>query len=742
MNRLFKKLSILFLGFIVSVGMTQVLYAQVPAPNDTTELPPLEYTNEDMESPSTPDKTENLNDEAENPSDPEDTSEKEPVYQNEENRQPAIHSEQTETEATSDEKNQQPEAQADHKENEETSTEENRQTNEQTTETPAVVEERIEYSESHFFAGGVSAISVQVQSSYPAAVYFAGNDGYISSISYPDFHTDTWQISRLPIKAIAAHPTLPYIAVSVSDGLSRNEVSVWNWNKKELLYTVKLDSFVVSLSWSAQGNYLFVGNTSISGINVFDKAGNECDIFVTQPGIVLLAATGISEKSVLTYDETGSLRYTKLKTKELPTAFETEAQLKTPIALKNYTRFAGYKNNMVLLCDALSGKTIQRYPAQNPIFASKSSDSIPVWLEKTGKASYCIRQGLKKTPDFDFEENITVAAHLAGNIFVGTEEGNIYILQQQNNKQVAIRHIEPPQYTPIKDIQGFGNKIYALGNNALYLAHEADNNFKLLKSFSHIPIQANRIRVCEDGVFLWSAESKAPIYFYSLKTDKLNVFLRPTEAVLDISCYEKNCLVVFKFHGLKIFTIADATLVYHYARENIQSALQVDAQSILVTKNAVESLQPVYMLNIHTGETLFFPITGIFSYGLRANRSRPTELHCFVVNQDETGLQTLLYEIQLNTKKPLESTVKKVFALNGEVLNAFAAANGNALITNLSTELIGKNNQAYFKLARSYSLVTDASFTKTNFYAHNCDGTISVYDPTLKFIDICKLENP
>ena len=160
------------------------------------------------------------------------------------------------------------------------------------TESPEV-ELRVGYDEMHFFTGGVSAISV-----HPASnkVFFAGNDGFVTALLYPSMSADTWQVSRYRIKALATHPVLPYIAFYETDDMGVHMVSVWDWNKKEAIYQNKLDEQVVSISWSARGSYLFVGNTSISGVNVFDAQGNEVPIFVVQPGIVLLAATTENER--------------------------------------------------------------------------------------------------------------------------------------------------------------------------------------------------------------------------------------------------------------------------------------------------------------------------------------------------------------------------------------------------------------------------------------------------------------
>lgn len=596
---------------------------------------------------------------------------------------------------------------------------------------------RVEYNETHLFKGGVSATSVL---SAQNKIFFAGNDGFVSSFEYPSFVADTWQVSALAIKEIAAHPKEPFIAIYETNEFNLHQVSVWNWNKKEPLYTINFAERVVSLSWSARGTYLFVGNTSTSGINVFDIDGNELSVFATQPGIVLLATTAESERSVVTYSETGNLIYTNLQKKSLPVQFTTESNLSTPTVLKNFTLFAGYKDGLVYLIDAVSGKITQTYTANKPIFATRISDNIPLWIEPSTNNTYCIRQGSTKTPDFVFTEEISVAAHLGSFVFVGTKEGSIYTLSQETNLKVTVQKIKSPNFTPILNVQGFGKKIYALTESAVYCANESEDSFKLLTNFFAASFKPDRMTVSESGIFLWKYDVKAPVYFYSFAQDTLKPFVKPNEAVLDLTSYGQTCLITLKFSGPQLFDI-NANLKLNLKITGVQSAIQINQNNILLSKNAVGGVQPIYLINIVTDETLPFPINGDFSYGLTRNDLYKNELFCCVIAQEDYTIKTIIYKIVLNTERPLESSYKKVLSYNGETLNRFIKAQGAFMVTNLGELLVavdGRSSQV-LSLARSYALSIGGTFTDKFFFALNADGTLSVYDADLNFVKILKL---
>ena len=167
---------------------------------------------------------------------------------------------------------------------------------------------------SHQFEGGVTAIA---DSSITHSFFAAGKDGFITRFSYRTMKPETWQVSTMPIKRIAVHPKKTFIAVYETDGFSIHTISLWDWQTKKQLYAKRFTSSVVSLSWSAQGTYLFIGTASTEGITILDASGKIKKVYPRPPGIVLLAATGPSEKSIVTYGETGRLVYADIAKKSI-----------------------------------------------------------------------------------------------------------------------------------------------------------------------------------------------------------------------------------------------------------------------------------------------------------------------------------------------------------------------------------------------------------------------------------------
>ena len=108
--------------------------------------------------------------------------------------------------------------------------------------------------------------------------FSAGSDGFLS------FHgrgeCETWQISDMPVRMISVHPDGNLVAAYESDGFSVHRLSVWKWDEKKRLYAKRFRDSITSVSWSARGNYLMIGNTSLEGITILaGNSGRQKNIF-------------------------------------------------------------------------------------------------------------------------------------------------------------------------------------------------------------------------------------------------------------------------------------------------------------------------------------------------------------------------------------------------------------------------------------------------------------------------------
>ncbi|CEM61240.1 hypothetical protein DWQ65_11965 [Treponema phagedenis] len=592
----------------------------------------------------------------------------------------------------------------------------------------------------HLFEGGVTAIAAHFSTSF----FAGGKDGFLTKYSYPNLEPDTWQISRFPIKYLAIHPKGKYIAAYESDGFGLHRVSLWDWEEKKQVFVKRFTGAVVSLSWSAQGSFLFVGTASLEGITVFDLHGNPQKLFDAPPGIVLLAATGLNEKNIVTYGETGRLVYTNVKKKKILTQFITESKLETPALIKNYTQIIGYKNNKVYVVKADGGEVLAEYPAKNAIFASKITDSLPIWIERSSKRNYWhLRQGNKTSGDFALPNKavITSARHIQSSIILGTDKGVLYKMQQKPDGSVTLTELTPEYYSPVSDVQSAGSLLYFLSEGKIYSLTEPEAEPALI----YAKAKGDRFLLYENGFIIWSSKKTAPIYYYSQDLQTEKIIFRPRSAITTLSVYKDTIAFAEPFSGVSLINIITAKRTFFYKAVGIQEALQINDDSVLVSKSASDGLSsPLFLINIQTEEIFPFTIQGDFAFGLSIDADQPNYLAFFLLQQKPENVKTDLIGMRINQNKISESTFTVLLSYKDEDIDPSLYLRKYVILTNLGkNSLVAQNKRIRetYRLPRDYALPKKSCIIKSFLISLNTDGSLSWYSQNGKrFIKTIRLK--
>ena len=580
----------------------------------------------------------------------------------------------------------------------------------------------------HKFSGGVT----EIMNSGTLPIFFAaGKDGFVTRYSYPKFEPDTWQLSSMPIQKIAVHPKGKLIAVYETNGFSVHQVSLWDWATKKAVFSKRLSDSVVSLSWSANGTYLFIGNRSTDGITVLDTKGIVQNIYQEAPGIVFLAATSASEKNIVTYGESGRLVYTDISKKKKIKEFRTENKLESPNLIKNFTRIIGYKDNNVYVIDAVTGKTISQHSARYALFASKIQDSVPIWIERTRrKNEWCIRQGDASSKGFYVPENskITAARHIKNHMIIGTQDGSIYMLGLNDDSSVELERPLTYSSSKVDAITSDGSVLYILKDGTIYAQDSPkEKPYAIAEGF-----KADKFTFYSNGFLLWSDSKKGTsVSHYSLDTKAVKKIITPKETIISLSVYKNFFLYVESFSGVSIVNFDTGKKEFVYNAPGIQSAVQVDDSTIVIAKSSIGRAQsPVFIINTLTEETGPIAIEGNLAFSLEQNSSRPNNLVCFLVG-NLPSTKTELLTIGLNRMNLIDSTFKAVLSYKEEDVDAFLESSGSDILTNLGkTSLVhysSSSNQAR-RLPRSYGFPKDALILKKFFVSLNFGDTLSWYD--------------
>jgi len=584
----------------------------------------------------------------------------------------------------------------------------------------------------HQARGGISYIEKAYGSN--DFFYVGGEDGFVSKVFHPSLKMQTWQVSRLGIKKIAAHPNPAFVAFYESDGSSVHKISSWNWQLKERKFIIRPNYPVTYMAWSANGNYLLVGNTE-NGIEIFNNRGETVEIYSKKPGIVLLATTGKREKSIVSYSKNGKITYTSVQGKNKLAECKSEEELQEPCIFQNFTRIAGYKNGKVIVVNAYKGEKLEEYDANGEVIFTTNADSDkPIWLSKHKKKNnYTLHIASENSASFSLPSSKAIRAsiYLSSLLIAGDEDGKLYVLENKKGK-VALHHQWEYQNESIQEIASDGTTLFMLKNGNLIAKKAMGASDEVLKG----KLDCSSI-VCDGkNVILWNCNERKPIYKYDVEKQKISTIYKPKTALLSLSLYKGNIVTVEASGLISLLNLKSGKVVFSQNIEGAESALQREDEHIIVAKNALgNSASPLFELNIKTKESVPIRLAGELAYFLCRSKELSNTFFCFLFDSTKadskgslTSKTTNLIQFSTENNKALTAKFENLLSYADEDFSPFIESCKGGIITNLGKDALIHFNLYSKKithLPRSFALPKKAVLLGDSIVSLGLDGSLN-----------------
>jgi WD40 repeat protein len=205
----------------------------------------------------------------------------------------------------------------------------------------------------------------------------AGEDGFLE-IWDQSRAVLRFQISSLPISALAVRPGKTQIACIETDDLGQYRISAWDYETLTKLFTLRFQDPVQGISYSAGGTYLIISRSGSTGIVLADSVTGEMlldprNISGEFPLSTSLAAIGRTERIMLTYSPAGTLSYWELRAGDgeihltpsldassVPLNFSVPSNINSPVLFGNNRFFAGFDREGLVILRADTGSELVR----------------------------------------------------------------------------------------------------------------------------------------------------------------------------------------------------------------------------------------------------------------------------------------------------------------------------------------------------------------------------------------------
>ncbi|MDR0562853.1 MAG: WD40 repeat domain-containing protein [Spirochaetaceae bacterium] len=493
---------------------------------------------------------------------------------------------------------------------------------------------------------------------------------------------ERFQVSLQSIQGMTAHPRLSQIGVLGSDEIGIYHVSIWDYETKERRFTLTFRDTISYITYSAGGTYLIaVRSGRASAVFIHAETGEILQTLDTA-GPASFAATGKSERTMITYLPSGTLSYWDLNTGQEIRRFAAPPRISSPILFGNNRFLGGIDANGLVILDATSGAALIRDRIITQGFLlpvrPESSEFIGLEVGAYGSMFYHFvltgagKLGLKTSWMVSGEIPAITSAALAGDALVlGTADGTLWL----GMKDGSARRLQTETKT-----QRFVAEAAVSGDNLVFLTRNRALGFVPLDywNLEYIrlePASYTQITAGREGLILWQDEhirSVPTLRVPSGEDIPINLGLRfPLRSV---AMQDDQALFLDALGNIRVISLKTHTSVFSFSSMAALDAVFLNRDNILISRGAVSGNTPFLMVNISTGETV--PLAYPASAGARVYVGPSGIPYGVAIEQGEGVVKTAV--LRLNLTNPVLTA--KLFECEGED-TAFGLAESGGRLT-------------------------------------------------------------
>lgn len=431
------------------------------------------------------------------------------------------------------------------------------------------------------------------------------------------------QISHMPIRKIAACPDQPIAAVIVSDGINSVNLTVWNWQTGELIFRQRLAEIPLFVKFSPMGNFLVYGKTDWDSLVFLDAStGKNLNLLPEGFGIVSSVFISNSEKTLLTYNNSGSIQYWDLTNGSRKTKFSTMPNLEDISFTSNGRYMTGFSGRELLLIDLLKGSKIESISTENlsASYVDQSNDNL-VWVTKESRditvhTSKISGSGFGIPESTKFRNFSPPTALLSTNdkIFTAFDSGAIYYKTTNSNK------IELFGENNLLEINDFAINETALAITAPGKLLSISSDFFTDRSsgFFDPEVASKILNTSTDSSFgisagsdsdfvIWHSESKTggSIRIFDSEDGTMKPLAEITAPLLSAEFNSGKLLTLDKNGECRVIDYSSGKEDFNYSSFGLKTVDFIDGRNIIAGRNSSSTLKtPLMHINTRTGETV------------------------------------------------------------------------------------------------------------------------------------------
>ena len=545
-------------------------------------------------------------------------------------------------------------------------------------------------------------------------------------------------------------------------------LSVWDWRSGRNKFTKTLSGRPIQFEYSGKGRFLFTTRVDNPSIVIYNsQTGREYSYLKRLRTLFSFAYIGDKESTVMTYSNSGYLRFYDIRTVSLKNESSTKADLSELSVMQTEGKryILGRKDNSLFLIDRLNGEVKDAMTVEDmrSFSLDQSNGTITVLsVSDSGrlKVSHTSTSGARFTP-------ISTPSYLSGRISTAdlddsgwfrVNEGSRALISARNrvylsdgmgylwtfNDRGRPEMFKKNEIVAIQDISFEDNKLYLLTNDRLMTlssrffgstgVHDLDRLGDLSIQTTGSPLEGETfLESYSDGrLLIWSAEDGARDYvLYDPDDNKvLGDNSSFTSTLKEVHIIGDRILALESSGEASLSNIFTGIREFSFSALGMVSLNYIDDSRLLAGKSLMKTgRNPLFTVQTDTGEIL--PVTDErFLIQNIVSPESGTKIYT-------TGLRLLSdgsMETQIRShdrSNPSRSTL--LYSKDGEWMQSILTVDDSSYTPTLYGSVSGreilrirgnqKNSWDYDKNIR------DLFFHKSILYILNTDGSLTLFDP-------------
>ena len=281
-----------------------------------------------------------------------------------------------------------------------------------------------------------------------------------------------------PVERLALHPERPLLAAVLRTAGGAKSIGVWDWSSGRRLFARLLEEAPLHFGFTSRGSSLVYTRAQFDSVVFLDPRTGAVQSRALQPfGIVSFVTTSTNERTIMTYQPTGRIRYWNAATGRLTAEVSTVPELDRITISHDKAVMVARHGAEIVVVDVITGAVRGRVQAPDALGFAVSDRNPELTLLRPGPLDsgggviahrLQLRHGLRErvSSQISLEGAVTAAAYGTRSVFIADQAGIAELHQMGGVSRVLANELLEGMQLAVLETGGDGGGVVLVATPA------------------------------------------------------------------------------------------------------------------------------------------------------------------------------------------------------------------------------------------------------------------------------------